>query len=502
METRLDINDTIAGIATPHGVGGIGIIRVSGPDAGLVATALFTPKGAKPKPKLKDEGGGGGGSEFIPRHFYYGELRSVDRGDSRVILDDVNLVYMPGPNSYTGEDVVEFHCHGGSLILRNVVSAVIAQGARMAEPGEFTRQAFMNGKLDLAQAEAVLDLIRAGTEPALFSARGRLEGRLSSRLKAERESLFTLVSRIEAELDFSEDEVDKLPAEELLAAVYDVEASLKGLVSTYDEGSALRDGVKVAILGRPNVGKSSLLNLILKEERAIVTSEAGTTRDVIEEVVNLRGLPVRLMDTAGLRSAKGKAETIGVKRAKERATEARLVLFVVDSSSEASFNKDIKLLDAIEQKVIVVANKSDLIKKKAREDLLKAFGGRQNKDGHEKGPVFISALTEDGLADLEDAIFKAVTGHAPILNSDSIDGKEALLYEALGETITSARHKAALELTLKGLKRAINAEGENMPMEIIASELRGALDRIGEITGETTTEDILDRIFSEFCIGK
>ncbi len=487
----MDINDTIAGIATPQGVGGIGIIRVSGPDAGRLARALFTPKGAKPEDK---------GGEFKARHFYYGELRAVDSGDSEVILDDANLVYMPGPNSYTGEDVVEIHCHGGALILRNVLSAVVAQGARMAEPGEFTRQAFVNGKLDLTQAEAVLDLIRAGTEPALLSARGRLEGRLSSRLKAERESLFTLISRIEAELDFSEDEVDKLPAEELLAAVYDIEGSLKELLSTYDEGSALRDGVKVVILGRPNVGKSSLLNLLLKEERAIVTAEPGTTRDVIEEVVNLRGLPVRLMDTAGLRKASGKAESIGVKRAKERAGEARLVLFVVDSSEPASFKKDIKLLDAIEQKTILVANKSDLIKKKARDDLLKAFEGCQYKDEH--GPVFISALKEDGLATLEDAIFKAVTGHAPILESDSIDSKESLVYEALGETITSARHKAALELTLKALTRAIKAESENMPMEIIASELRGALERIGEITGETTTEDILERIFSEFCIGK
>lgn len=495
----MDINDTIAGIATGQGVGGIGIIRVSGPDAARVAMALFTPKGAKPEPK--DEGGVEG--ELKARHFYYGELRAVERGergdrgdsgDSGVILDDVNLVYMPGPASYTGEDVVEIHCHGGSLILRNVLTAVIAQGARMAEPGEFTRQAFINGKLDLAQAEAVLDLIRAGTEPALLSARGRLEGRLSVRLKADRDSLFTLISRIEAELDFSEDEVDKLPAEELMAAVYGVEGSLKELLSTYGEGSALRDGVKVVILGRPNVGKSSLLNLLLKEERAIVTAEPGTTRDVIEEVVNLRGLPIRLMDTAGLRRASGRAEAIGVKRAKERAGEARLVLFVIDSSEPASFKKDIKLLDAIEQKLILVANKSDLIKKKARVDLLKAFKSH--------GPVFISALTEDGLADLEDAIFTAVTGHEPISVSDSIDSNESLVYETLGETITSVRHKAALELTLKCLARATKAESENMPMEIIASELRGALDRIGEITGETTTEDILDRIFSEFCIGK
>ncbi len=483
----MDINDTIATIATGPGEGGIGIIRVSGPDARKVAGALFTPKG---------EGGARarGARELKARHFYYGELKA---SDSNEILDDVNLVYMPGPHSYTGEDVVEIHCHGGLLIMRNVLAAVIGEGARLAEPGEFTRQAFVNGKLDLTQAEAVLDLIRAGTDTALLSARGRLEGRLKSRLKTVRESLFTLLARIEAELDFSEDEIDKLSADVVLTRVLETEASLKELLNTYGEGSALRDGVKVVIIGRPNVGKSSLLNLLLKEERAIVTNEPGTTRDVIEEAVNIKGIPVRLMDTAGLRSAKGKAETIGVKRAKEKAASARLVLFVVDSSDTTAFKKDIKILDAIEQKTIIVANKSDLIKKKGREEAAQAFKGHHREDEL----VFISAKTEEGLPDLEDAIFKAVTNHAPLAQRDSIEGRQLLL-ETLGETITSARHKAALEKAVGGLKRVREAESKNMPMEIIALELRNPLDRIGEITGETTTEDILDYIFSEFCVGK
>ena len=483
----MDINDTIAAIATPLGEGGIAIIRVSGPDALAVASALFTPKH-----------GAEGGGEFKARHFYYGELRATDSG---ALLDDANLVYMPGPASYTGEDVVEFHCHGGLLIMRNVLAAILGEGARMAEPGEFTRQAYVNGKLDLTQAEAVIDLIRAGTESALVSARGRFEGRLKNRLKHVREPLFGLLARIEAELDFSEDEVDKLPAEEILAVVLETEASLKKLLATYGEGSALRDGVKVVILGRPNVGKSSLLNLLLKEERAIVTAEPGTTRDVIEETVNIRGIPVRLMDTAGLRKAKGKAEAIGVERAKERAKEARLVLFVVDSSDPVAFKKDQKILDAIEQKTIIVANKSDLIKKRARDEVERSFKGRQREEGDELKPVFISALTEEGLADLEDAIFKAAAGHAPMFVGTSIEGRRILI-DTLGETITSARHKAALEQAVGGLERALKAESESFPMEIIAFELRWALDRIGEITGETTTEDILDRIFSEFCIGK
>jgi len=480
----LNINDTIVGIATAAGEGGIGIIRVSGPQAEAIARVLFTPKG-----------GFGGKDSFKARYFYYGAIKAEDTG---VVLDNANLVYMPEPNSYTGEDVVEFHCHGGRLIMKNVLSAIIKSGARMAEPGEFTRQAFMNSKMDLAQAEAVLDLIRAGTDTALQAARGRLEGRLSKKLKDIREGIFGVLARIEAELDFSEEEIDKLTAGEFLLAAKDAEVELKRVLDTYGEGSALRDGIKVAIIGRPNVGKSSLLNLLLKEERAIVTAEPGTTRDVIEEVVNIRGLPVRLIDTAGLRKAEDKAESIGVERAKERASEARLVLFVIDSSEAASFKRDKEILGTIEQSSIVVANKSDLVDENARAEIKELF----SEDVEGKSPVFISVLTEKGLSALEEAIYEAVTGHAMVAGQALTGSAESTVYAALGETITSARHKAALDQALEGIERAIEAEKKSMPMEIIASELRGALDSVGLVTGETTTEDILERIFSEFCIGK
>ena len=380
--------------------------------------------------------------------------------------------------------------------MKNVLTAVIASGARMAEPGEFTRQAFINGKMDLTQAEAVMDLIKAGTDLALSAARGRFEGRLKARLGGLRENVFMMLARIEAELDFSEEEIDKLKADEVLSVILEIRTELKKLLDTYGEGSALKDGVKVAIIGRPNVGKSSLLNLLLKEERAIVTSEPGTTRDVLEEVVNIKGLPVRLIDTAGLRKTEDKAESIGVKLAKERAVEASLVLFVVDSSDPASFNNDLKILDTIEQKRIIVANKSDLINKEQRARVEAAFAGHPDREDKDQSPVFISAKKEEGLALLEEAIYEAVTGHA------LIDGGEGLGHAALTETISSARHKGALEVALKGIEKVIEAEKEGMPMEIIASELRGALDSIGLITGETTTEDILERIFSEFCIGK
>jgi tRNA modification GTPase len=484
----LDINDTIAGIATAAGEGGIAIIRVSGPGAAILSKALFVSKEAKE-----------GGVEFKARHLYYGELKAPG---SRVVIDNANCVYIPGPNSYTGEDVVEFHCHGGKLIVKNVLAAVLANGARLAEPGEFTRQAFVNGKMDLAQAEAVLDIIRAGTDTALSAARGRLEGRLSAKLKVLREAVFSMLARIEAELDFSEDEIDKLVAKEFLSVITGVEAELKALLNTYGEGSALRDGVKVAIIGRPNVGKSSLLNLLLKEERAIVTSEPGTTRDVIEEVVNIRGLPIRLVDTAGLRKTSDKAESIGVERAKERAVEARLVLFVIDSFDQNSFKNDLEILDTIARQMIIVANKSDLIGRREREDIRAFFEERKDRERERYGPVFISALDEVGLGALEDTIFEAVTGRAQAAGEGFVDGGGSVAYDALGETITSARHKAALEQALKGIERSIEAHRDAMPMEIIASELRAALDSIGLVTGETTTEDILERIFSEFCIGK
>lgn len=452
------MNDTIAAISTPFGEGGIGVIRISGPDALAIGQKAFrASKGLK------------------ERYLNYGQISGLDNE----LIDTGFLIFMLGPRSYTGEDVVELQCHGGTLVLKKALEAVLRCGARPAGPGEFTKRAYLNGKLDLAQAEAVIDLIRAKTEAGLSSAQSRLSGTLSSKIGEVKSHLFRLLTHIEAELDFSEDEVDALPDEAFLEGLSLAEGALRKLLSTYEEGKVIRDGVKVLILGRPNVGKSSLLNILLKEERAIVTPVPGTTRDIIEEVINLRGIPVLLMDTAGLRKTRSRVESLGVKAAMERVKDAQLVLFVVDASSK-SFAGDIEILKSIEgKKVIVVANKTDLAK-----------DPKIDIDGHKV--VFISALKSIGIEELKDEVYKEAVGHAFAPSLDT----------APGEVVVSARHKIALERCLEGIQKTEKALKGGLAREFVATDLRWSIDRLGEITGETTTEDILEEIFNNFCIGK
>lgn len=459
--------ETIAAISTPWGEGGIGVIRISGRDALKVALRVFHPKA--------------GTKELKERYLYRGLMKEADGG---AVIDNGFFALMKGPRSYTGEDVVEFHCHGGPLVLKRVLEEVIRSGARLASPGEFTRQAFLNGKLDLTQAEAVIDVIRAQTELSLSSAMGRLEGVLSGKVREIKEVLFGLLTHLEAELDFPEDEVDGLSLDVLLSGIRRAEDGLRRMLSTYEEGSALKDGVKVLILGRPNVGKSSLLNILLKQERAIVTPVPGTTRDIIEEVVNIRGLPVRLMDTAGLRDTSDHVESIGVRLAKERIKDAGLILFVIDSST-GDFNEDIELLKGIEgKKVLVTVNKVDLVGAKTISEIKGSF------EGH--GLSLISALRSEGVEELKDRIYEGAAGHPYGVSGQAPPG----------ELIVSLRHKTALEEALSGIERTKAAIEAGLAKEFIATDLRWSLDRLGEITGETTTEDILERIFSNFCIGK
>ncbi len=464
--------DTIAAVATPPGEGGVGIVRISGPKALYVAQAVFAP--------ARDT------CEIRPLRLYYGTIKDPSTGRA---VDDGYMVYMKGPRSFTGEDTVELHCHGGLLVTKKVLEAVLSAGARTAGPGEFTRRAFLNGKLDLSQAEAVCDLIRAQTESAMRSARGRLKGGLSRRVNSIKEILLDLLVRVEAELDFAEDEIEETPSGTLSEGIERARGEIEELVATYEQGRILREGVKAAILGRPNTGKSSLLNILLREERAIVTDVPGTTRDVIEEVVVIRGLAVRLMDTAGLRDTVDEVESIGVERARERVKEAALVLFVVDSSS-GDFSGDRELLETTlgmspDKKVVVVANKMDLVgeKERIRGEVEKAFTGRP--------VVFISAFREEGIGDLEEKIVEEAVGR-----------RHAATEADPGELVTSLRHKEALLRALEGLERAGAAVENGLAREFIATDLRWSVDRLGEITGETTTEDILDRIFSSFCIGK
>jgi tRNA modification GTPase len=452
-------SDTIAAIATPQGEGGVGIIRLSGPKALEVALKRFRAAGPVEE-----------------RRLIYGSI--LGGADER--LDVGFLAYMPSPKSYTGEDVVEFHCHGGPLLLRQVLSALVKAGARPAGPGEFTRRAFINGKLDLSQAEAVIDMIRAQTSLSLSSARGRLEGGFSRKVASLKAPLVELLAHVEAELDFTEEEIDSLPAEAVASKISIASAGVEKLLSTFGEGRALREGLKVLILGRPNAGKSSLMNILLQEERAIVTPIPGTTRDLIEETLEIRGMPVRLMDTAGLREAADEVEAIGVRLARGRIEEAGLIIFVADLTADRT--ADIEILSGLPfDKTIIAANKVDIGFERLQE-------AQALFEGFDVVPI--SANKEQGIEALKDLIFEKAAG-----------GKAAM--EApVGELVASVRHRDCLVKCLDGLERAQAALTEGLPRELAAADIRAAIDALGEITGETTSEDILDIIFSSFCIGK
>ncbi|HAO92311.1 MAG: tRNA uridine-5-carboxymethylaminomethyl(34) synthesis GTPase MnmE [Deltaproteobacteria bacterium GWB2_55_19] len=457
-----DVQETIAAISTAWGEGGVGIIRLSGPLAIEAALGVFHPASKAP---LKE------------RYLHSGLVKDP----SGAALDSALMVFMKGPRSATGEDVVELHCHGGPLLLKRVLGEVLACGARLALPGEFTKRAFLNGKLDLSQAEAVIDIIRAQTETALSSASGRLQGTLGRRVKQVKDGLFDLLVHLEAELDFPEDEIDGLPREGVLEALSGAGVVVKRLLLTFDEGRVIRDGIRALILGRPNAGKSSLLNILLMEERAIVTHVPGTTRDVIEEVVNIRGLPVRLMDTAGLRETGDFVEKMGVLAARSRIKDAGIVLYVIDASAD-DLGEDLANLEGLrDKKVIVAVNKTDIA------------GAREIPALCRFNAVHISALTGEGIEALKDEIYAGAVGH-PYMSTP--------LTAPSGELIVSLRHKQALERALDGIERASKALDIGLPRELVATDLRSSIEGLGEITGETTTEDILDKIFENFCIGK
>ncbi len=473
--------DTIAAVSTPPGEGGVGIIRVSGPDALKNALAVFRPKKVTPSVPLKNR--------IKERFLHYGEI--IESGDGAgagaqppCVIDDGFLVYMKAPASYTGLDVVELHCHGGALVLKKALAALVRAGCVPAGPGEFTKQAFLNGKLDLVQAEAVIDVIRAETDSALMSARGRKNGAFSRRVNAIKEALSETLAHVEATLDFPEDEIPRY--DNLRPHMDEAAGLLKALIVTFPEGRALRDGVRVLILGRPNVGKSSILNVLLQEERAIVTPIPGTTRDVIEEGVNVRGVPIRLMDTAGLRDTLDPVESIGVRLAKERVKDADLILYIFDVNADT--RADMELLKITEgKKLVVIGNKTDLAATEKLSEAEKAFDGKRL--------VFISAQRMSGVEDLKDAIYELSVGH-PLKPAAA---------SALGELTVTLRHKESLEAAFVGVTHSLSAVDKNLSGEFIAADLKRAVDSLGEITGETVkagAEDLLDRIFSCFCIGK
>ena len=461
----MPFKDTIAAIATPPGVGGIGVIRVSGPSAESIARLLFRP--SRPL------------AAFLSHHLYHGEIVSPDTGFP---LDDVLAAFLKGPHTYTGEDTLEISCHGGPLILRTVLDEICKAGARPAERGEFTKRAFLNNRLDLSQAEAVLDLITAQTREAASAAAGRLKGNLSTRIEMIRSAITDLLAGVEASIDFTEEDgIDEAPSD-IGAAFQRVIDDLTALGATYRRGRIVREGAGVVIAGRPNVGKSSLLNRLLGEKRAIVTPVPGTTRDFIEETVDIGGVPVRLTDTAGIRPPENVIEKEGIDLVWERLATADAVLVLLDGSM-ALTREDRELLDKIGAKTVIpVINKSDLPQHLDGETLTGLFPETAHP------PIRISAKYGDGVGDLNAAIRDTVlalpAGEAP---------------EA---EIAHLRHKLALERATERLVRARDGLREGFGPELAALELRDALDALGEITGRTTSEEVIERIFANFCVGK
>ncbi|MDI7261237.1 MAG: tRNA uridine-5-carboxymethylaminomethyl(34) synthesis GTPase MnmE [Thermodesulfobacteriota bacterium] len=456
--------ETIAAISTPFGESGIGIVRMSGPRAESIARRLFRPK--------RDP------FSFISHQFHYGEI--IDPGNGHPV-DEVLIVLMKAPKTYTREDIVEIHCHGGYLNIQRVLELVLEQGARMAQPGEFTKRAFLNGRIDLTQAEAVIDLIKAKTVDSLEIAGQQLRGVLYREMASIRERLIEHLALIEAHIDFPEEEIEPIAFGAATKDLLRMVQKMEEWISSYEEGRVFREGISCAIVGKTNVGKSSLLNVLLKQERAIVTPIPGTTRDVIEEVLNIHGIPVRLMDTAGLRKAKDSIEQEGVRRARERVADADIVLLMLDGSRRLDEDDEEIFREVKEKKKVVIVNKKDLPLKISLEEVMKQHPGDP--------VVSISALKKEGIDDLKKAIYHSLI-HREIRTTP-----EHLI-------VANIRHKAALSQAKGNLSNALKGLEEEASLVLIAFEIRATLDAIGEMVGETTTEEVLNRIFEQFCIGK
>lgn len=458
-------DDTIAAIATAQGEAGIGIIRISGDKSLSILDRIFKSKQGK---KLE---------EYPSRRLTYGYIYDPVTNHK---VDEVMVTYMGAPYTYTKEDLVEINCHGGMIPVKRILELVLRNGARIAEGGEFTKRAFLNGRIDLAQAEAVMDLIGAKTEKGFDVALEQLEGSLSKEIKRIRNSILELLAHIEVSIDFSEDDIDEVTLDLLLEKSISVEKELNHMLATADTGKIIREGLNTVIVGKPNVGKSSLLNAMLKESRAIVTDIPGTTRDIIEEQLNIRGILLRLMDTAGIRETKDIVEQIGVERTKAFFNKADLVIFVLDASRELT-SDDLEIMNLLEdKKVLVIINKTDL---PIKIDLSKVEEILKNKM-----LIRLSLIENIGLELLEDAIVDMVF-------KGEVKNKDQLM-------VTNVRHKNSLEKALESLRDGIDAVKQKLPLDFIEVDYKNAWEYLGEITGDTVGEDLLDHIFSNFCIGK
>jgi tRNA modification GTPase len=460
MENR----ETIAAVSTPLGVGGIGIIRLSGPRAWPIARKLFIPH--QPASRIK------------PHHLYLGRIVDPTTHQS---LDEVFLSYMAAPKTYTREDLVEINCHSGPLVMKKILNLVLSQGARLAEPGEFTLRAFLNGRIDLTQAEGVIELLRAQSDQALVQANKLLKGELKEKIVAIQDDLLSLLAQLEAAIDFPDEELEIISPQawnqELTRQALQ---PLKILIQAYEDGRIFREGINLVIVGKPNVGKSSLLNRLLQEERAIVTAVPGTTRDTIEEPLTIQGIPFRLVDTAGIHQAREEVEQAGIARSRQKMMEAHLVLFLLDRSSPLD-EKDLDLYEEIkDQPHFILLNKMDLPAGLKEEKLLRTFP-------HDRR-LTLSARTGEGLEALKNQVVEWFQKDHPLETAPTL--------------VPTLRQKIILEKAREALQEAHREMSRKISAEFIAVNIQEALDQLGSLVGKTTSEDVLEKIFSRFCIGK
>ncbi len=461
-------DDTIAAVSTPPGEGGIGIVRLSGKEAISIVDRIFvSPAGKLP-------------SGVRSHSVIYGFIKDPDTSEK---IDEVIVTVMRAPRTYTREDVVEINCHGGMLPLRRILGSVISQGSRPAEPGEFTRRAFLNGRVDLSQAEAVIDVIKARTEQAERIAIQQLEGRLSAEITALRDCVTESCALVETYIDFPEEEVELPDSASFISSMQDILDRLSALSRSFEEGRLFREGAAMAIVGKPNVGKSSLLNTLLKKDRAIVTDLPGTTRDIIEEGLNIDGIPVRIMDTAGIREAHDLVEAEGIRRSLAAIEGADIILAVYDAS---------RVLDRADRQIIGKVNNKKTISVINKWDISNGDFDAEDNGLNIYPTVKISALRGEGIDVLKDTIVAA------LLSNKAMPGQDS----AADILITNVRHKQLVDGAFASLWQARGTFEKGEPLEVTALFLREALNSLGEIIGVVTTDDILNKIFAEFCIGK
>lgn len=457
------MEDTIAAVATAYGEGGIGIIRISGEEALPILQEIFEFHGDT--------------DTFTSRRMTYGKI--IDK-EKNQIIDEVLAVYMKGPKTYTAEDVVEINCHGSMVSLRKTLALVLRKGARLAEPGEFTKRAFLNGRLDLSQAEAVIDMIRAKTDKSFDVAVSQLEGRLSLKVEEIRQKLLDLLVDITVNIDYPDEDIEEMTYEKLEESIVETQDMIEKLLATSSTGRMIREGIKIAIVGKPNVGKSSLMNGLLKETRAIVTDIPGTTRDTIEEVLSIRNIPVYLVDTAGIRKTSDKVEKMGIEKSKEAFNQADFILFLLDGSRPLE-EEDLQIMEFLkERKSLVLINKRDLGEAISIEEISAKLPASQ--------VIEASLLKGQGITEIEDAVEDLVYG-------GEIVQKESMM-------VNNVRHIELLQQAVNSLTDALHMSERREALDFIEVDVKNAYERLGEIIGETVSDDIINEVFARFCLGK